>query len=215
MLGFSSQTGSKPPGSGSSDPGSQSTGAKDKSPRLPKLFNSGGSVKGEKSSNSHQLRPPGMSKTPSPVVQIQVHLLPGNTNETAAAAVNNIHQQQRPRRHSLERFVSNSCQKPVWAWNDNEQSRLLFGTTSLMKTSLLAITTCCVKHRWRTASHLRMSRLHHQRGRDWTFRWPCRICPANPFRVRRPTAANARRHTVSPTFVQLTISVEGRYHRRI
>ena len=115
MLGFSSQTGSKPPGSGSSDPGSQSTGAKDKSPRLPKLFNSGGSVKGEKSSNSHQLRPPGMSKTPSPVVQIQVHLLPGNTNETAAAAVNNIHQQQRPRRHSLERFVSNSCQKPVWA----------------------------------------------------------------------------------------------------
>lgn len=102
LLGLA--TGSKPGalGSGSSDPGSpgSSGGAKDKSPRLSKFLNSGGSVKGEKTSNS-QLRPPGSNptlvKTTSPV-QIQLHLLSATNDSTT----NNIH--QRPRRHSLERY---------------------------------------------------------------------------------------------------------------
>lgn len=118
LLTLTSITGSKPIGSGSSDPGSPSSiaaGVRDKKPstgsigssgsagnshRLPRFLNS--SVKGEKTSGG-QLRLAGNVVKTSPV-QIQLHLLASNNNaDSGNGNSNNNTAHQRPRRHSLER----------------------------------------------------------------------------------------------------------------
>ncbi|XP_045027299.1 uncharacterized protein LOC116919246 isoform X4 [Daphnia magna] len=134
LLSLSSITGSKPLGSGSSDPGTPSSsvgGVRNKrssadnsspgnSNRLPKLFlNSSQGTAADGVKSNQQLQPPGNVMKTSPV-QIQLQLLAGNNND--------IHQPTtRPRRHSLE---SNDSLRGKALGTDNQQAPDVLPTTS-------------------------------------------------------------------------------------